>query len=123
MKKAIVILILLFFPKIAYADDFKGYASYYSRVGCLGCSESLIMANGMPLDDTKLTVALPRRVVDKYGLMNKYVGIINLKTFDSVIVQVTDTGGFEKYNRVADLSVATKEALNCQSICKIYIVK
>lgn len=118
-----IILILFFiivFP--VNASEFEGNASYYSRAGCLGCSPNLIMANGEPLDDTKHTVALPPHIVRKYKLLNQYIGIINLRNYKSVIAKVTDTGGFGKYNRIADLSVATKEAIGCGGICRIYIV-
>jgi rare lipoprotein A (peptidoglycan hydrolase) len=97
--------------------SYKGLASFYSRAGCLGCSESLTMANGEPLDDSKLTLAFMRADL---GTMVK---ITNVKTGQSVIAKVTDRGGFEnlKVPKIADLSVATKEAIGCGSICEVEI--
>lgn len=94
-----------------------GVASFYSVAGCLGCSPNMTMANGQRLDDTKITVAY------NHAPLNSYIGIINLDNKKWVIAKVTDRGGFEKYNRIADLSLATKEALGCKSLCRVEIVK
>lgn len=99
----------------------RGEASYYSEDGCLGCSETLTMANGERLDDTKYTVALTPETVSEYKLLNDMVKIYNPSTDRTVVAKVTDTGGFGKYNRVADLSLATKEALSCADICEVEI--
>lgn len=99
----------------------KGEASYYSEDGCLGCSETLTMANGERLDDTQYTVALTPEMVSKYKLLNDTVRIYNPSQDRTVLARVTDTGGFGKYGRVADLSVASKEALGCQSLCDVEI--
>lgn len=100
----------------------SGQASYYSETGCLGCSKTLTMANGEVLDDSKLTVALTPSLVRKYKLLNKQVVIVNPKTGISVAAKVTDTGGFAKYNRVADLSVATRDAIQCSNLCEVTIL-
>lgn len=99
----------------------EGEASYYSREGCIGCSENLTMANGQPLDDTALTLALTPEMVNKYKLLNDYVEVENLANGKTVRARVTDTGGFGKLGRVADLSVATKNAINCKSLCQVKI--
>jgi len=93
-----------------------GKASYYSREGCIGCSESLTMANGQPLDDSKLTVAFNKLP------LGKTVRVINNTTYDVVEAKITDTGGFERLGRIIDLSVATKEAINCSDICDVTIL-
>ena len=95
-----------------------GEASYYSRKGCLGCSESLTMANGQPLDDSKLTVAFNKLP------LGKMVRIINNATNDVVTAEITDTGGFERpgLNRIIDLSLATKNAINCSDLCDVTIL-
>ena len=80
----------------------KGKASYYSFDGCLGCNENRIMANGEQLDDNKYTVALYPRLFRKYK--NQIVTIENLDNGKKINCKVTDSGGFEKYNRIADLS-------------------
>lgn len=98
-----------------------GQASYYSEVGCLGCSPNLTMANGERLDDTVKTLALTPETVRAHKLLNKHVTVTNLTTGDTTTAKVTDTGGFAKYNRVADLNVATKEAINCAGLCKVKI--
>lgn len=99
-----------------------GEASYYSFVGCLGCDSNRIMANGEKLDDSKLTLALTPATVKKYKLLNDKVKIINLGNGHTTYAKVTDTGGFAKYNRVADLSVATKNAIGCKSLCQVKII-
>lgn len=99
----------------------QGEASYYSVEGCLGCSPTLTMANGERLDDTVKTLALTPETVRAHKLLNKHVTVTNLKTGDTTTAKVTDTGGFAKYNRVADLNLATKEAINCPGICEVKI--
>jgi rare lipoprotein A (peptidoglycan hydrolase) len=89
----------------------EGEASYYSRAGCLGCSPSLTMANGQPLDDNALTMAIG---ADKKHLVGYNAKVTSLATGKSVVVRITDTGGFyqARYgHRVADLTIATKEAI------------
>jgi rare lipoprotein A (peptidoglycan hydrolase) len=100
----------------------SGLASYYSRAGCVGCSPTMTMANGQSLDDSRLTVAFNR------AKLNSKVKVINVKTGQSVIATVTDRGGFEaeKYNvngkqRIIDLTVATKEAINCSDLCTVEV--
>lgn len=95
--------------------SWEGIASYYSRDGCLGCSNNLIMANGQTLDDNALTVAF-----NKVPL-NSYVLITNMINGDQVKAKVTDTGGFEKLGRIIDLSVATKEIINCSDLCEVRV--
>ena len=118
----LIILLFIFAAGQAKATELKGNASYYSVAGCLGCSPSLTMLNGERLNDKKLTLALTPATVRKHDLLNEYVGIINLENKKTIIAKVTDTGGFAKYNRIADLSKATKEALGCSDICKILII-
>lgn len=89
----------------------QGEASYYSRAGCLGCDPFMIMANGQPLDDNALTMAIG---ADKKHLVGYQAKVTSLVTGKSVVVRITDTGGFyqEKYgSRVADLTIATKQAI------------
>ncbi len=91
--------------------NITGTASYYSRAGCLGCNPLMIMANGQPLDDNALTMAIG---ADKKHLVGHTATVTSLATGKSVQVLITDTGGFykEKYgNRVADLTIATKNAI------------
>lgn len=88
-----------------------GEASYYSRAGCLGCDPNVIMANGQPLNDNALTIAIPAPLVKHVGRKAK---VTSLATGKSVDVLITDTGGFyqAKYgHRVADLTIATKQAI------------
>lgn len=117
-----IISLLLFVASPAYAGELTGNASNYSTTGCLGCSKGLVMANGETLDDSRLTIALSPETVRKYDLMGKFVGIINLSNTKSVIAQVTDTGGFSKYNRIADLGKAVKDELECKSLCSVIII-
>lgn len=88
-----------------------GKVSHYSRAGCLGCSPNLTMANGETLDDSRLTIAVPPGTIP----MNTPVRVTNETNGKSVIAMVTDTGGFAKYNRVADLTPAVANALGTQT--------
>lgn len=92
-----------------------GLASYYSRSGCLGCSSTLHMANSEPLDDTKLTVAFNR------AKLGSHVKITNAKNGKSVTATVTDRGGFEKHGRIIDLTIATRDAIECSHLCKVEV--
>ncbi len=88
----------------------EGPATYYSRAGCVGCNNRREMANGYELDDRIPTIAfmdLP---------LNTKVRVINMANVQSIVVPVTDRGGFGQYkiegrNIIADLSYATKEAI------------
>ena len=69
------------------------------------------MANGEILDDTALTMAIG---ANKSYLVGHSAKITNLSSGKSVIVRITDTGGFyqAKYGyRVADITTATKQAI------------
>lgn len=95
--------------------SWEGVASYYSREGCVGCSKNLLMANGKPLVNENLTVAF-----NKLKLGSK-VKVINLKNNMSVMATVTDTGGFERLGRIIDLTVGTKNAINCSDLCRVKV--
>jgi rare lipoprotein A (peptidoglycan hydrolase) len=95
--------------------DWQGLASYYSRAGCLGCSSTLTMANGQPLDDGALTIAFNR------AKLGTRVSVTNTKTGKSTIATVTDTGGFERHGKIADLTIATRDAIGCGSTCTVTI--
>lgn len=89
----------------------EGEASFYSRAGCLGCNPLRIMANGQPLNDNALTMAIGADLKHLVGYSAK---VTNINSGQSVDVLITDTGGFyqAKYgNRVADLTIATKQAI------------
>lgn len=93
----------------------SGKASYYSVAGCIGCDADRIMANGQRLDDARPTVAY------NHLPLNTLVKITNTANGKTITVPVTDRGGFEKYGKIADLSLATKNALGCGDICNITI--
>ena len=89
----------------------EGEASYYSRAGCLGCNAGRIMANGQPLNDSALTMAIG---ADKKHLVGRRANVTSLATGLSTEVTITDTGSFYRGqygNRVADLTIATKQAI------------
>ena len=89
----------------------EGMASYYSKAGCLGCNQLFVMANGQALDDNALTMAIG---ADRKNLVGYHARVTNLANGKSVVVRITDTGGFyqDKYgNRVADLTIGTKTAI------------
>lgn len=89
--------------------SWQGKVSHYSREGCLGCSATLTMANGQPLDDNAMTIAF------NHLPMNTKVRLTNLDNGKSVIATVTDTGGFERLGRIADLVPAVKNALETKT--------
>lgn len=92
----------------------EGEASYYSRAGCLGCSPARIMANGQPLNDGALTMAIG---ANRKHLVGHRARVTNTVTGKSVEVVITDTGGFHQARygqRVADLTIATKQAIGMQ---------
>lgn len=101
--------------KVDVQSTHTGTASYYSRNGCVGCSPAMTMANGKPLDDNALTVAFNRA---KIGSM---VRVTNQKTGESVVAEVTDTGGFERHNRIIDLTIATRDSINCTNLCQVKV--
>lgn len=109
-------------PTVAPKRSLKGTASYYSRAGCLGCSDTLTMANGETFTDEGLTIALTPETVSQHKLLNDEVRVINLHNGEEITAKVTDTGGFAKYNRVADLGVAVKNAIGCSSLCEVEIL-
>ena len=89
----------------------EGEASYYSRAGCLGCNAARTMANGQPLNDGALTMAIG---ADKKHLVGRTATVTNLVTGQTAQVTITDTGGFHQAqygHRVADLTIATKQAI------------
>lgn len=89
----------------------EGEASYYSRAGCLGCGQAMIMANGQPLNDHALTMAIG---ADKKHLVGRVAKVTSLATGQAATVLITDTGGFyrAKYGRrIADLTIAAKNAI------------
>jgi len=86
-----------------------GKVSHYSRAGCIGCDPNFIMANGEPLDDNAFTIAF------NHAKMNSKARVTNLDNGQSVIVKVTDTGGFEQYDRIADLTVMVGNVLGTKS--------
>lgn len=101
--------------------SFEGEASYYSRVGCLGCDSERIMANGQALNDARYTIAVD---INRRHFVNHMARVTNTETGESVRVAITDVGGFDNatYNyRVADLSVATKQAINLPSTGQVTI--
>lgn len=120
------------YPKITIHDDWqtfdvqcipqgkpdnvvRGKASYYSRAGCLGCSKDMIMANGEPLDDSKLTVAYNDAPI------NSYVTVTNVGQNKSVRAKVTDTGGFKRHGKIVDLTMATRDAIGCGPVCDVEV--
>lgn len=95
--------------QVANGGAWVGKVSHYSRAGCLGCSKTLTMANGEPLDDARPTIAFNQLP------MNTKVLVTNLDTGKSVEATVTDTGGFNRLGRIADLTPAVANALGTKT--------
>ena len=94
-----------------------GTASWYSREGCIGCSANLHMANGQPLDDDALTVAFNRLP------LGRQVRVTNAESRMTVVATITDTGGFERHNRIIDVTPAVRDAINCGGLCEVEVVE
>ena len=109
----------------------KGYVSIYSATwgGCLGCTKLYDqngqlwyrMANGERLDDARFTIAF-----FDLGLipLNSRVSVTNLTNGKSTGAVVTDTGGFmECCDRIADLSIATAQAIEAKTDLDLIEIK
>lgn len=94
--------------------SFVGKASYYTFDGCLGCNSERITTSGDVLDDSKLTLAIPAQWRDVIP-MGTMVRITNLDNNKSVIAKVNDTGGFYKYDRIADVSLAVRNSIDLKT--------
>lgn len=86
-----------------------GKASYYSIAGCIGCGPDRIMANGQRLDDTRYTLA------NNEIPLNTMVIVENTRNGKKEIAKVTDRGGFSRYGRIADLSLALAQAIDLKT--------
>jgi rare lipoprotein A len=94
--KHILLLLALVTPLKAYADC--GKASWYGKN-----HNGKIMANGKPFSSKKLTAASNTlRLGTKIKVTYKK---------KSVVVTITDRGGFSKYGRILDLSKAAADKL------------
>lgn len=94
-----------------------GKATWYGAKPewCLGCDPNFIMANGEKLDDAKKTIAF------NHAPLGTMVQITNVANGLSEMVEVTDTGGFNDLGRIADMSVALKNSLQCSDICEVTV--
>jgi len=91
----------------------EGKASYYTVDGCIGCNDNRKMANGEILDDNKKTIALTPELYRQYK--NQEVYVMDIANELVTKCKVTDTGGFYRYGRIADLSKACAEAVNLKT--------
>lgn len=95
---------------------YNGKISFYSHAGCLGCNEAQIMGNRKPFDENAFTLAVPcEDILSKRIFYNTNVRVTNLNNGKSVEAQITDCGGFSKYNRVADLSLGLANYLEAKT--------
>ncbi|MDD4242708.1 MAG: septal ring lytic transglycosylase RlpA family protein [Bacilli bacterium] len=87
-----------------------GIASWYGYP-----HKGKLTKNGEIFDPQKLTAAhntLP---------MGTRVKVTNLRNKMTVIVKINDTGGFAKYNRIIDLSLAAAKILGFTGLTKVKI--
>ena len=108
-------------PRKTSSKSFQliGKVSSYSTKGCLGCNPHYDeqgnvfyrTASGEVLDDNKMTLAVVPGVLP----MGTEVKITNLDNGITIFAKVNDTGGFAKYNRVADLSLALSDYLKVKT--------
>src|SRR3990167_731676 len=100
----------------------KGYVSSYSATwgGCLGCKKWFtpegqlyyLTASGERLDDSLFTLAA------NFANLGDMVSVCNLSNSKCVGAKLNDRGGFdtpEYNNRIADLSVATAQAIGAKT--------
>lgn len=97
--------------------SWQGFVSHYSKAGCLGCSATLTMANGETLDDNRATIAF------NWLPMNTQVRITNLSNGKSMVATVTDTGGFNRLNRIADLVPAVANNLETKTDQSLVLIE
>lgn len=86
----------------------EGKASYYTNASS-DPRWGGIMKNGEKFDENKMTMAV--RPEDYKALKNKEVIVHSNDSDRDVVVRVTDTGGFKKYNRTGDLSLGAFKKL------------
>lgn len=89
--------------------QWTGKVSFYSKDGCLGCNKLQITASGEVFDEMANTLAFNKLP------LNTKVLVTNLDTGVSQVAKVNDRGGFEKYNRIADLSKGLFEKLEAKT--------
>lgn len=92
----------------------KGKVSYYSHSGCLGCGDNQVTASGEKFDENAMTLAIPAEWRNEIPMGTK-VRVTNLDNGIAVIARVNDTGGFLKYNRIADLSLGLYQAIEAKT--------
>ena len=93
-------------PYASRSKSFKtvvGKVSFYSKSGCIGCSKKQVTASGEIFDENAMTFAIPYQWRKEIPMGTK-AKVTNLDNGLSSFARVNDTGGFLKYNRVADLS-------------------
>ncbi|OFW53957.1 MAG: hypothetical protein A2163_07755 [Actinobacteria bacterium RBG_13_35_12] len=102
------------------SKSIKGYVSHYSAKwgACLGCKPFyrngtgelyFIMANGEELRNDRYTIAC-----NHFPLGTK-VTLLNTRNQHSIGATVTDTGGFNSLNRIADLTPLVAQALDSKT--------
>ena len=96
---------------------FRGYVSIYApKLGsCLGCQT--YWENGQAY----WIRADGSRFVDDYGIafnqlpLGTHISLRNIANGKSIGAVVKDTGGFEKYNRIADLTPTVADAIGAET--------
>lgn len=96
---------------------YKGFVSHYSRAGCLGCRKDLLMANGEELKDDRATIAF------NWLPLNTRVKITNTDNGKSIEAVITDTGGFNKLNRIADLTPVVANYLQTKTDRSVVVIQ
>lgn len=86
----------------------KGVASYYTNAS-VDPRWGGVTKSGEKFDENALTAAVPPGRWKE--LKGKKLEVTDLNTGRSVMVKVNDTGGFEKYGRSLDLSLAAFSAI------------
>jgi len=92
----------------------QGKVSYYSHSGCLGCGDNQTTASGEKFDENAMTLAIPAEWRKEIPMGTK-VRVTNLDNGIAVLAKVNDTGGFGKYNRIADLSLGLYQAIEAKT--------
>lgn len=122
----------------------EGRVSWYgaSIEECLGChphrredgSVFFKMANGEILDDSRKTIACSLdEEIDGVIIqgscrsipLGSRVKVLNLENMMIASAVVTDTGGFAKYNKIADISKAVRDSIGItgNSVVRITVLK
>jgi rare lipoprotein A len=109
MKTLLRATLVVLFSFVLQAQSFTGIASWYGIH-----EQGHKMANGKPFDRFAFTAA------SKTLPLGTNILVTNLKTKQTVIVEITDRGPWVK-GRILDLSEKASKQIDCSDLCKVQV--